>query len=277
MEKSRAIELLKLAVPIKALTQQEYADFVEAVNMGMDALEQPTSPDTIDRQAVIKVLECWQKAFKENSHHASASDLSLVVKDIRALSATQPVATDANVGDKISKFIDGLEEIFAYIREREGGDSVCGLCEYDGAYIGESGDWCNECPGFNRDDCFKLSDKTRKKWTEEIIKALPTVQPEERTEKRMETHGACLDAISRQAAIDALDCINGTEEVLRSLPTVQPERKKGEWIEISSINHTYKCSECGRLLVNVTDGKNNVSKHYPYCHCGAYMGGEQDG
>ena len=41
MEKSRAIELLKLAVPIKALTKQEYADFVEAVNMGMDALEQP--------------------------------------------------------------------------------------------------------------------------------------------------------------------------------------------------------------------------------------------
>lgn len=102
MEKSRAIELLKLAVPIKALTQQEYSDFVEAVNMGMDALEQPTSPDTIDRQAVIKILECWQKAFKENSHHASASDLSLVVKDIRALSATH-VATDTNVGDTISR------------------------------------------------------------------------------------------------------------------------------------------------------------------------------
>lgn len=87
-------------------------------------------------------------------------------------------ATDTNVGNKISKFIDGLEKTFAYIREREGGDSVCGLCEYDGAYIGESGDWCNECPGFNRDDCFKLSDKTRKEWTDEIIKALPTIQPE---------------------------------------------------------------------------------------------------
>ena len=90
----------------------------------------------------------------------------------------QPVATDTNVGDKISKFIDGLEEIFADLRERHVDDSVCGLCEYDGAYIGESGDWCNECPGFDRDDCFKLSDKTRKKWTDEIIKALPTVQPE---------------------------------------------------------------------------------------------------
>ena len=30
------------------------------------------------------------------------------------------------------------------------------------------------------------------------------------------------DLISRQAAIDALDCINGTEEVLRSLPSAQP-------------------------------------------------------
>jgi DNA-directed RNA polymerase subunit RPC12/RpoP len=40
MKKAKAIELLKLAVPIKALTQQEYVDFVEAVNMGMDALEQ---------------------------------------------------------------------------------------------------------------------------------------------------------------------------------------------------------------------------------------------
>ena len=85
------------------------------------------------------------------------------------------------------------------------------------------------------------------------------------------------DCISRQQAIDALDCINGVEEVLRSLPSVQPERAKGEWIEISSINHTYKCSECGRLLVNVADGRNNVSKHYPYCHCGADMRGERDG
>ena len=80
----------------------------------------------------------------------------------------------------IDKFIDELEEIFSDIREREVDDSVCGLCEYDGAYIGQSGDWCNECPGFDRDDCFKLSDKTRKEWTDEIIKALPSVQPEQR-------------------------------------------------------------------------------------------------
>jgi hypothetical protein len=78
----------------------------------------------------------------------------------------------------IDKFIDELDEIFADLRERHVDDSVCGLCEYDGAYIGQSGDWCNECPGFEKDDCFKLSDKTRKEWTEEIIKALLTIQPE---------------------------------------------------------------------------------------------------
>jgi hypothetical protein len=44
------------------------------------------------------------------------------------------------------------------------------------------------------------------------------------------------DLISRQMAIDALDCINGTEEVLRSLPSAQPERKTGrmsnkDWID----------------------------------------------
>ena len=63
-------------------------------------------------------------------------------------------------------------------------------------------------------------------------------------------------------------------QTILALPSAQPERKKGKWIEISSISHTYKCSECGRLLVNITDGKNNVVKNYPYCHCGADMRGE---
>ena len=49
------------------------------------------------------------------------------------------------------------------------------------------------------------------------------------------------------------------------------ERKKGEWLELTNTNHTYVCSVCGRMLVNITDGKNNVAKNYPYCHCGADM------
>ena len=47
--------------------------------------------------------------------------------------------------------------------------------------------------------------------------------------------------------------------------------RHGRWLPIVSYNNTYKCSECGRLLVDITDGLKMVAKHYPYCHCGAKM------
>ena len=65
---------------------------------------------------------------------------------------------------KLTALVNEFEEILSHIRERNVDDSVCGLCEYDGAYIGQSGDWCNECPGFEKDDCFKLKDKYREEW-----------------------------------------------------------------------------------------------------------------
>lgn len=145
----------------------------------------------IDADALIEKCGDWYV------EEGTESGFIGTLKNLLATEPTiQPVATDTNVGDTISKFIDGLEEIFADLRERHVDDSVCGLCEYDGAYMGQSGDWCNECPGFDRDDCFKLSDKTRKEWTEEIIKALPTVQPEK---AQLSQEGTTSDLISRQA------------------------------------------------------------------------------
>ena len=129
--------------------------------------------------------------------------------------------------EALNGIINRFEQILRDIRESKVDDSVCGMCEYDGAFVGQSGDWCNECPGFEKDDCFRLSDECRKRWLESV-----------------------------------------------ELPAAQPERIKGHWVEIASSNHTYKCSVCGRLLVNITDGKNNVVKNYPYCHCGADMRGE---
>ena len=96
-----------------------------------------------------------------------------------------------------------------------------------------------------------------------MLKSLPSAQPEERTEKHTETH-AC-DLISRQAAIDALDCINGAEEVLRALPPAQPEREKGKW---SDGYRWQRCSLC----------KQTGKKSWNYCpNCGADMRGEKDG
>jgi hypothetical protein len=105
---------------------------------------------------------------------------------IDELPPVQSDVPDINAGDMISKqaaqrkinaLIDEFETIMKGIRERHVDDSVCGLCEYDGAYVGDSGNWCNECPGFDRDDCFKLKDEYRKEWAG-AIKNLPSAQPE---------------------------------------------------------------------------------------------------
>ena len=78
--------------------------------------------------------------------------------------------------DAINGLIDRFERILADIREASADESVCGLCEYDGAYMGQSGDWCNECPGFDKDNCFKLSDSCRERWLNSV--KLPSAQPE---------------------------------------------------------------------------------------------------
>lgn len=62
---------------------------------------------------------------------------------------------------------------------------------------------------------------------------------------------------------------------IKALPSADVVQvRHGRWLPIVSYNNTYKCSECGRLLVDITDGLKMVAKHYPYCHCGAKMDGK---
>ena len=92
--------------------------------------------------------------------------------------------------DVANKLIDRFERILRDIRETNEDESVCGMCEYDGAFIGESGDWCNECPGFNRADCFKLSEECRKRWLKELN--LPSAQPDENKYEYHYDHTDCI-------------------------------------------------------------------------------------
>lgn len=102
----------------------------------------------------------------------------------------------------------------------------------------------------------------------------------------------CEDAVNRQKLLNALGelitawkkypvmakQIKGVEaaiEYVETIPSDTPKRKTGRWIELSNTNHTYICSECGRMLVNISDGKNMVAKNYPFCNCGAEMDGSE--
>ena len=68
----------------------------------------------LDEDAVIKVLELWQKAFRENSHYVSASDLSLVVKDVRELPTAQPEPSiPLSWVEKYIEWLKGFDNEFA--------------------------------------------------------------------------------------------------------------------------------------------------------------------
>ena len=50
----RAIRMLKMAVPMKAVTMAEFNDFIEAVNMAIDALEKLPSAEP----EIIRCKDC---------------------------------------------------------------------------------------------------------------------------------------------------------------------------------------------------------------------------
>ena len=64
---------------------------------------------------------------------------------------------------------------------------------------------------------------------------------------------------------------------VKEAPTADvAEVRHGEWIPILAINgHTYyDCSVCGRQVDTIR--KQNPTKIFPYCHCGAKMDGKGD-
>lgn len=56
MTNEEAINYLEIAVPIKALTQEEFNRFIEALNMAFKALEQKPCEDCISRKRFFGYL-----------------------------------------------------------------------------------------------------------------------------------------------------------------------------------------------------------------------------
>ena len=205
--------------------------------------------DLVYREAAIEAIaKQMPRSYTPDGSHPADEEIfkaqEIYVDCIESIEILPAVQPDHNADiSEINKFIDGLEEILADIRERHVDDSVCGLCEYDGAYMGQSGDWCNECPGFDKDDCFKLSDETRKKWIEEIVNTYPD-HTADIGKKVSISCGRENDLISRQEALKELaayihlidktmgkgtltddDCMEAAKSVLGEdeLPAAQPE------------------------------------------------------
>lgn len=127
-----------------------------------------------DRCATCGQVIDWKAAERTDHIADSGKKVERTGKPSQDVSDSDLIFRKAAI-EAIIGMIDRFERILADIRASKGDDSVCGMCEYDGAYMGQSGDWCNECPGFDKDDCFKLSDRCRKRWMGDIT--LPSAQP----------------------------------------------------------------------------------------------------
>ena len=153
--------------------------------------------DLISRQAVNKLVDELARAISdEKCHIQRGRNYGRIMHDILELPSVEPeqnlqptcnqLATDCisrqAAEEKLKKVVDEMALIFADIREKNVDDSVCGLCEYDCDH-GIDG-YANECPGFERDDCFKLKEEYQKEWTN--LSNIPSVEPERKLGKWIE-------------------------------------------------------------------------------------------
>ena len=112
--------------------------------------------------------------------------------------------------------------------------------------------------------------------------AIPALEAQE-AKTQLSREDTTFDLISRQAAIDVIDCsglnLDDPEENwmmqdrIRELPSAQPEREKGKWIEHGvkegHLIEKYTCSECDYYSGTKTSN---------FCpNCGADMRGDSDG
>ena len=170
MTSAVAIDLLDNLIGMVEDNQKN--DYDTALRMAIDALKTQADGDTISRKAAIDTL------YHVDEYNGRS------VEAIRNLPSTQPEKRT----DKCTK-----THSCDCISRQAAIDIVQGYAEQLQGYIGMPND--SEVYAYARGLLLSI---------DRNIKALPSAQPEKRTEERTETHGVCLDAIDRQAAVDTV-------------------------------------------------------------------------
>lgn len=146
-EKRKAIDTLEKSVPVIAMTQEEFNDYIQTVNQIMGWLEQEPCEDCISRQAVLDIT--WE----EPSYTDAMNVLTEVRDKVKELPSFNPKQKWIPVskrlpgdgkylvtrGDVIGRpmigmryFSKDLSKVDEY--EFESKKGVSGWCEYDSEY-----------------------------------------------------------------------------------------------------------------------------------------------
>ena len=111
---------------------------------------------------------------------------------------------------------------------------------------------------------------------EQVMNELPSINPKSTDAVSRETIlNQCAEWIkySKHPRTEYI-LVDELFDYITELPSIIPQRKQGRWIEVNRGIHvtSYRCSECDRIVSD--DTGYDVSSDYPYCHCGAKMGGD---
>jgi len=132
-----------------------------------DALEQADKENTA-KDARIAALEAENRELRQNSYTEDAvkalvdgkyAEIERLKADYDSLNKFERsqleklLAKNSRLQAELDAAVSAMKSIADEYRKKVGDDGICGLCEYD-ANHGIDGD-ANECPGFERDDCFK--------------------------------------------------------------------------------------------------------------------------
>ena len=157
----RVLELDELYMKFQILTGYTAEQLLELFAKGYE-LTPPDPPMSLSEFGFQEDLNIKQETENTNNAHIKIqyNYEELSVSEIcKRLTEAEDRAEKAEM--ERDKLFQILNDVCRDVRAKSADKYVCGLCEYDVAYIGESGDWVNECPGFEKDDCFCMKKSMR--------------------------------------------------------------------------------------------------------------------
>jgi hypothetical protein len=92
------------------------------------------------------------RALKSNAEVNPHAAVMMMAADLIETLQAQLAASQAR--ERAAE--EDMKNIVDAVREAHCDGTCCFACKYDADFsIGESGNYLNECPGFDRDDCFE--------------------------------------------------------------------------------------------------------------------------
>jgi hypothetical protein len=104
---------------------------------------------------IVRALRKVQEDYKNDIVSTGRVSISDMARDCaNMIESLQAQLAASQARERAAE--EDMKNIVDAVREAHCDGTCCFACKYDADFsIGESGNYLNECPGFDRDDCFE--------------------------------------------------------------------------------------------------------------------------